>query len=1002
MNKKNKIKRTVIIYAGRFQPFGKHHGAVFMWIQNNFPHADPFIATTNVTSDKSPFNFNEKKAIISAYGFANKVIRVTDPYKATEILGKYDPKTTAVIFVVGKKDATRLVGGSYFIDYPDQKLYNHPSDVEQTLKPLKENGYVLITPHIKLSVSKYGEMSGTAIRKILSSPPKNKKDKVKLFTAIFGWYSEKLATMIFNKLKNLKEDKIPGGLADNKDVLDLIKKYGGRNQDKIEAEVIKGIKVEMEHTSDHSIAMEIAIDHLWEDLDYYTKLSSLNLEEDKLFTAAWWKDTINEGLVDHSTEELKRAGLFDKDSDYNGMIGNAVLELMKTFASQGHSGFSASWVTELFSKLSKYETLTPLTEDETEWMDVREMGIDTDVTLFQNRRNTAAFATNPKDKATWYHVDGKALLEYLNTNKQLYTSETKLLTEGGAASHMSHPFNLPNVKTGKQLVRTFVEIAKNVQKNPASVKIDGINTSLKVVSKKGKLQFALDRGSKNPLDVSGITTDDLSNRFPAGHGFIKTGEIVLNAWNKILPRILPELKQSGLINNPNKLLNIETVIADKTGKANVVEYEENFFVLHGILTLNRKLDEATIAPETIKSIVEKGKPIMKKLGYGFYGDIPTSSKDKIKFTGAMNTSFTVSYNKKRQVTKSLKDWLDKATNPINEKVRINGKLEPAMTQKHYMTILNKTIPLDKITTDPADQQKLINGAIMYHATRLLGTEILKGLQSELGDVSKHEGIVVRIPSLSSNPIKVTGEFLFNVLSSKFRTNESLLLEGGNVFKATADKIDTSRIQQADVLPTVKWLETITNLPLSDNLLGTGGKKETSGDLDLAVDEENISKDKLVTILNKWVTKNKLATKDYIRKSGDSVHFKSPINGDTKNGYVQVDFMFGEPEWMHWAMAGSPEDSKYKAAHKAVLLASLASFKGLKWSYKQGLLDRESGKLISKDPDTIAQKLLGSKYTAKNIESVEKIMSAIQADPNRNKIIKQAKDTLAKVYGVELT
>lgn len=1062
MDKKQKIQRTVIIYPGRFQPFGKHHAATFLWIINNFPHADPFIATSNVTNEKSPFNFNEKKAIISAYGFAGKVKRVTDPYKAIEILNKYDPKTTAVIFVVGKKDAQRLSGkGKYFLEYPDSRFHYHPSDIQNKLKPFSENGYVLIAPHIKLKVPKYGEMSGTSIRQVLGNPPKNVEERKKLFNSIFGWYSDKLATMIFNKLKTIKEDKIPGGLADNKDVIDLIRKYGGKNQDTIEAELIKGIKVEMEHTSDHNIALEIAIDHLWEDLHYYTKLATLNLEENKLFTADWWKDTINEGLVDHSETELRKAGLFDADSDYNGMIGTAVLELMKTFASQGHSGYSAGWVSELFSKLSKYETLTPLTEDESEWMDVREMGMDTNVTLFQSKRNPAAFATNPKDKSTWYHVDGKKLLEYLNTNSHLYTSNKKLLNEGGAAGHyvnedtgkvkcalcnewigqiqyrhlkykhngmtlneykekfpgfplisesrknigeknpmnsmesrkkikdtklerygsanynnskmtsggkngfsklkrnnpdkfqgilennrkiwkskeyrtavstgvkqsyinnpelainkkrttteyrntksteyrsrmeelglwisrdqmtdrdryynevneitainfrkyyhdipgalnrnrdnhldhklsrhfgyennihpqvvghymnlevipatlneskgknnsvnldnlildisnskhpldsrillqcggaaghMAHIFDLPQVKTGPDLLKVFVETAKSLQANPASVKIDGVNTTLKIVKKNGKTQFALDRGSMNPLDVAGITIDDLGKRFSPGHGMLKLGREVLKAFNAALPKITTELQKLGMLKDPNILLNIETVIGNESGKTNVISYKDNFFVVHGTLKSEmatekrRKQTEISGNTNTINALAEKASPIMKKMGYGIYGVIPTKPNGKVSFTEAINTPVTIQFNKTKKVSKPLKDWLAKAVNPRNTKIKFNnGTLDTAMTRKNYIGITSQKLFIDDLTTNPKDQKILIDGAIIYHATRLLGNAILDKLGSDVGEVAKHEGIVIRDSKISPTPFKITGEFIVSGLQSTFGT-----------------------------------------------------------------------------------------------------------------------------------------------------------------------------------------------------------------------------------------
>lgn len=62
-------------------------------------------------------------------------------------------------------------------------------------------------------------------------------------------------------------------------------------------------------------------------------------------------------LVKHAEKELKKAGLFDKDSDYDGMLGEGVLELITTFANQGHSGFSAQMTRELFYKLSNFEEL---------------------------------------------------------------------------------------------------------------------------------------------------------------------------------------------------------------------------------------------------------------------------------------------------------------------------------------------------------------------------------------------------------------------------------------------------------------------------------------------------------------------------------------------------------------------------------------------------------------------------------------------------------------------
>lgn len=63
---------------------------------------------------------------------------------------------------------------------------------------------------------------------------------------------------------------LPGGKGDNLDEEDV-------DQD----ELMKGLEVEMEHTTNKKIAREIALDHLAEDPEYYTKLEAIHKENPK-------------------------------------------------------------------------------------------------------------------------------------------------------------------------------------------------------------------------------------------------------------------------------------------------------------------------------------------------------------------------------------------------------------------------------------------------------------------------------------------------------------------------------------------------------------------------------------------------------------------------------------------------------------------------------------------------------------------------------------------------
>lgn len=69
------------------------------------------------------------------------------------------------------------------------------------------------------------------------------------------------------KLNDLETVKTP-------DIKELADKYGVQ-QSEVEAALVKGTKVELEHTTDKRIAREIALDHLGEMLDYYDRLEKM-------------------------------------------------------------------------------------------------------------------------------------------------------------------------------------------------------------------------------------------------------------------------------------------------------------------------------------------------------------------------------------------------------------------------------------------------------------------------------------------------------------------------------------------------------------------------------------------------------------------------------------------------------------------------------------------------------------------------------------------------------
>lgn len=119
------------------------------------------------------------------------------------------------------------------------------------------------------------------------------------------------------------------------------------------------------------------------------------------------RESLSENLCAFAKRELDIAGLFDRDSDYNGMLGKAVMELMQTFAEQGHSGASAALTVDIFDKLASWKPLTELTDNPDEWQKVSDWygGPEKDLVgmEYQSKRSPSCFSSD--GGKTYYDVD---------------------------------------------------------------------------------------------------------------------------------------------------------------------------------------------------------------------------------------------------------------------------------------------------------------------------------------------------------------------------------------------------------------------------------------------------------------------------------------------------------------------------------------------------------------------------------------------------------------------
>lgn len=155
--------------------------------------------------------------------------------------------------------------------------------------------------------------------------------------------------------------------------------------------------------------------------------------------------------------------------------------------------------------------------------------------------------------------------------------------------------------------------------------------------------------------------------------------------------------------------------------------------------------------------------------------------------------------------------------------------------------------------------------------------------------------------------------------SMFAFGESTLTEGGAMPGVGAIHID-------EIEPTLIKLEKSTGLNMRDFVLGSVGKREFSGDIDIAI---NLKPEQLSDFADKLekdpnfeeVTKSSVFMTKVKIENFDS----DKSDGRPRTGYVQVDFMPGDPGWMKTYYHSPREDeSKYKGVFRNVMIATISA------------------------------------------------------------------------------
>ena len=134
------------------------------------------------------------------------------------------------------------------------------------------------------------------------------------------------------------------------------------------------------------------------------------------------------------------------------------------------------------------------------------------------------------------------------------------------------------------------------------------------------------------------------------------------------------------------------------------------------------------------------------------------------------------------------------------------------------------------------------------------------------------------------------------------------------------------IHISEIEPTLDALEKRLGIDLKNNVLGSVGKKEFSGDIDVAI---QVDPDKIPDLVKKIEATPEvldIAKSSVIMTKVKIVNFdQNKQTTKPRTGFVQIDFMPGDPGWMKtYYHSPSDKESKYKGVFRNIMIATICA------------------------------------------------------------------------------
>jgi hypothetical protein len=243
--------------------------------------------------------------------------------------------------------------------------------------------------------------------------------------------------------------------------------------------------------------------------------------------------------------------------------------------------------------------------------------------------------------------------------------------------------------------------------------------------------------------------------------------------------------------------------------------------------------------------------------------------------------------------------------------------------------------------------------------------------------------------------------------------------GGNVFDSTAP------IKKEDIKPTLlEFFRQFKQIfPKAEpffremKTLGSVGKKDYSGDIDLAlagssfdnVEDWGLDREHIMKLFEGFKKRSRTATDDQLMKRAVIVAVAEKIaeadkeiiadvkgssagalfllfpqydeNKEAVGQNVQIDINVGDVDWLEFAYYSNTYSGNVKGLHRTQLLVSLFSHKGYTFSHNYGVKSKETQEIVANTPQQaidLLNQLYGLNLDRDTIGDYFKLMEALEA------------------------